>query len=299
MEKKHSDLAHRTLINGLSAIVIAFFIIIGEYGPFRWLFTGAVAAIAATALWEYYQLVKKKALSPAFSIGLVAVILYVFAVFFKTQGPHSFLPSLWQNGPEIILGLTFFACFVYFAINGRSPITNISTSFLGIVYIGVPLALILRVIYFFVFDGKTDPHFEGSWWLLYLIIVTKSADMGGYFVGGSFGRRKLAFKLSPNKTFEGAIGGLAVAIGVSVLLAFLGPFVGHVFLNFTYIQAIILGAIVGIFGQLGDLAESLLKRDAGIKDSNALPGVGGVLDMVDSLLFTSPVVYIFLRIHYT
>ena len=299
MEKKRRDLIYRFLINGLSSILIAFCIVIAEWPYFRGFFAAIVAAITATALWEFYQLVKKKGLSPAYAIGLIAVIFYVFTVFFKTQGPHPLLPSLWQNGPEVILGLAFFACFVHFALTGEKPITNISTSFLGIFYIGVPMALILRVVYFFVFDGQFDPHFEGSWWLLYLIVVTKIADVGAYFIGSSFGRHKLAFKLSPNKTFEGALGGLIAAILMSLFVTWLGKRVGHVFLNLSYLESIWLGATVGILGQIGDLAESLLKRDAGAKDSNTIPGVGGILDMVDSLLFTSPVVYIFLRIHYT
>ncbi|HEY4832651.1 MAG TPA: phosphatidate cytidylyltransferase, partial [Waddliaceae bacterium] len=74
---------------------------------------------------------------------------------------------------------------------------------------------------------------------------------------------------------------------------------GHIFEAFSYLQALWLGVVVGALGQIGDLAESLLKRDANVKDSNSIPGVGGMLDMIDSLLFTAPVVYIFLRIAYT
>lgn len=296
--KPLGDLASRTLINGFSALVLAFCIIFAEGVFFRWLFTGGVALLAATALWEYYELVRKKSLSPAVMIGLVTVVLYVFAVFYKTQGPHPF-ESLWQHAPEIILGLSFLAIFISFALSAKSPIANIATTFWGVVYLGVPLSLVLRIVYFFLYGGGEDPHLQGSWWLFYLIAVTKSADLAGYFVGGRFGKRKLALKLSPNKTLEGAIGGLIAAVGLSLLITYLGKTLGEVFLSLSYLQAAFLGGVVGIVGQLGDLAESLLKRDAGVKDSNTLPGVGGLLDMVDSILFTSPVVYFFLRIHYT
>lgn len=299
MAKAAKDLGVRTLINGLSALLIALLIFLGEIGPLRWVFALAVAAIAATAVWEYDQIVKNKGLSPAIFLSITSVIFYIFAVFFKTQGPHTHLTSLWPHAPEIILGLAFFGCFVHFSVIGKPPITNIATTFLGIVYIGVPLGLFVRVMFFFTFDGMQDPHMQGSWWIIYLVAVTKSADIGGYFVGSHFGKRKLALKLSPNKTLEGALGGLLASMCVSLLICFLGKQFGRIFHEFSYAQFLGLGAVMGILGQIGDLAESFLKRDAGVKDSNSIPGVGGILDMIDSLLFTAPVVYIFLRIIYT
>lgn len=298
-KSKHHDLGMRTLINGASAVLIALFIFLAEYSPLRWIFAAAVATTSAIAVWEYDRLVRKKGLSPAVALSIVAVVLYVFAVFFKTQGPYFFWPSFWSHLPEIILGLAFFGCFVYFAIVGQPPIIHISTTFLGIVYIGVPLALFVRVMYFFTYGGMVDPYLQGSWWIVYLIATTKSGDIGGYFVGSQFGKHKLAFKLSPNKTLEGGLGGLVTSTLMSLFLCFLGKRIGHVFEGFSYIQALWLGGIIGVLGQIGDLAESFLKRDAHVKDSNSIPGVGGILDMIDSLLFTAPVVYIFLRIIYT
>ncbi|NGX61143.1 MAG: Phosphatidate cytidylyltransferase [Chlamydiae bacterium] len=294
--KKNSDLLQRTLVNGLGAMFIALFLFLAEIPPLRWLYAGAVAAIAAVALWEYYQIVRKKGLYPALLLGLISTVLYVFAIFCKTQGPHQFWPSFWQQAPEIILALAFFGCFVYFTVVGKSPILNISTTFLGIVYIGVPLGIFVRIMYFFPDMGNQDLHFRGSFWIIYLIAVTKSGDIGGYFIGRFFGRKKLAHKLSPNKTFEGSIGGLVASTLVSLFLCFLGQEIGGGFIDFTYVQSIYLGLIVGVMGQLGDLAESFLKRDAKVKDSNSIPGVGGILDMVDSLLFSAPVVYMFLKL---
>lgn len=298
-EKKASDLAQRTLINGLSAALIALFIFLAEFSALRWIFTAAVAGISAIAIWEYDQLLKKKNLNPATILGIVATILYIFSIFLKTQAPYPFLTSLWPRLPVVILALAFFGCFVHFTIIPKSPLLNIATTFFGIVYIAIPLSLFVRVMYFFTFNGMQDPRLQGSWWIVYLIATTKSADIGGYFVGSYFGKRKLAHRLSPNKTLEGAIGGLVAAILVSLFLCFLGKKVGHVFDTFSYFQFLWLGGLIGILGQIGDLAESLLKRDAEVKDSNTIPGVGGILDMVDSLLFTAPLVYLFLRIVYT
>jgi phosphatidate cytidylyltransferase len=301
-QKKHHDLPMRTLVYGIITLIMVVLIVLAQTPYIRWVFTGAVAAIAGIALWEFYQLGRKKGLHPAIRLGVVSAICYVFAVFFKMHSPQpllSTLQSFFYHLPEIVLGLAFFACFVYYTFRNLSPILNIANTYLGLVYIAVPLGLIVRIMYFFVFGQQEDNHYRGIWWLVYLIFVTKSADMGGYFVGRLLGKHKLARRLSPNKTYEGAIGGLLCAILVSLLICFLGKTMGHVFAEFSYMQAVWLGAVVGIFGQLGDLAESLLKRDANVKDSNTIPGIGGMLDMIDSLLLSAPVVYMFLRIHYT
>jgi phosphatidate cytidylyltransferase len=114
-------------------------------------------------------------------------------------------------------------------------------------------------------------------------------DTAAYFGGKFLGKHKLFERVSPNKTWEGAIAGFLFAIAAAVVAKY------TLLDYFTMQDAIVLGVIVGIFGQLGDLVESLLKRDAGIKDSSSLiPGHGGVLDRFDSLLFVSPLVYLYL-----
>jgi len=301
-KKKNHDLAARTLVYGAISLVVACLIALAQAPYVRWLFTSAVALIAAVALWEYYQLGKKKGLHPAIQLGVISAILYVFAVFIKMHSSYpqeSVGQSFLYHLPEVVLGLAFFACFVFYTFRNLSPILNIANTYLGIVYIAIPLGLIVRIMYFFVFGKQEDLYYRGVWWLVYLILVTKSADMGGYFIGRFFGKHKLAIRLSPNKTYEGAVGGLLSAVLISLIISCLGKTLGAVFIEFTYVQAIWLGAVIGIFGQLGDLAESLLKRDANVKDSNKIPGIGGMLDMVDSLLLSAPVVYIFLRIYYT
>src|SRR5262249_21766389 len=141
-KSKHHDLPHRTLVNGISVVLIALFIFLAEFHPLRWIFAAAVAACSAVTLWEYYQLVKKKEAEPATALGIVAAVLYVFAVFFQSQGPHIGEP-FWRFAPVVILGVLLFGCFVYFAIVNKSPILNISTTFFGIIYIAVPLGLLV------------------------------------------------------------------------------------------------------------------------------------------------------------
>jgi phosphatidate cytidylyltransferase len=295
---KHHDLGIRTLINGVSAVLVALFIFLVHYPPLQWMFAVAVALITVLAIWEYHGLIKKKGLSSAIYLSLITSAAYIVCVFFKLQGSLVGGAVWWKVAPEIVLALTILGSFVCCAYLGLAPITYVATTFFGLIYIAVPLGLMIQVLFFFRDSRLANPLLEGSWWLIYLIAVTKSADIGAYFIGRTFGRRRLSLKLSPKKTLEGALGGLIASISVSFGICYLGKH-NQVFAEFSYLMALGMGVLIGIVGQLGDLAESFLKRDAGVKDSNTLPGVGGILDIIDSLLFTTPLVYIFLRISYT
>lgn len=297
MSQRFQDLKVRTFINGGSAIVLTILICFGHLSGFNWLFATVVAGIGAIAIWEYCQLLKQKQLFPAVSLSVAGVVLYVYANFFKILGNQSDF-AVWFYLPEIVLGAFFLSCFIFYIIVAEPPIINISTCFFGMFYIGVPLGFFLNTMYFFKLNPQSTGHLEGSWWIIFLLLVTKSSDIGGYFFGSHFGKRKLALKLSPNKTLEGALGGLFVSVLVGLMICFLGKEYGSVFERVTYWQAILIGLTVGCLGQVGDLAESFLKRDAKVKDSNSIPGVGGILDMIDSLLFTTPLVYLFLKITY-
>ncbi len=125
-------------------------------------------------------------------------------------------------------------------------------------------------------------------WLFFLIAVTKATDTFAYFVGKRYGHNYFVPKLSPKKTIEGALGGLAAAIITALLFLPLFP-------HSSWVELSLLGLSLGVAAEFGDLAESLLKRDANIKDSNVLPGFGGVLDIVDSLIFTTPLLYCYLK----
>lgn len=134
-----------------------------------------------------------------------------------------------------------------------------------------------------------------AWTLMALILIVKSCDMGAYFTGMSIGRRKLIPWLSPGKTWEGLAGGVAASAGVAALLAWLSSFPGiGGWLGFPLdpVRALALGAGLALVGQFGDLTVSLFKRDSGLKDaSSRLPGLGGVLDVIDSLIFAAPVAH--------
>jgi phosphatidate cytidylyltransferase len=135
---------------------------------------------------------------------------------------------------------------------------------------------------------------HSAWVVLGILVITKSCDIGAYFTGKTIGRHKLILWLSPGKTWEGLVGGVVTAAALGVLFAYLVTTQGiseapHVM---AWWHGALLGAFLAIAGQTGDLVESLLKRDAGVKDSSSLvPGFGGVLDIIDSLLPAAPVAY--------
>lgn len=137
---------------------------------------------------------------------------------------------------------------------------------------------------------------HSGWWLLAVLAITKSCDIGAYFTGTLIGRHKLIPWLSPGKTWEGLIGGMAAAAGVGALATTFVPNAPSSQDPYWW-EGLILGAVLGLVGQAGDLVASVFKRDAGIKDYSAtLPGFGGVMDILDSPLLVAPVAYWLLKI---
>ncbi|MFM7101704.1 MAG: phosphatidate cytidylyltransferase, partial [Verrucomicrobiota bacterium] len=131
------------------------------------------------------------------------------------------------------------------------------------------------------------------YYVLYFILVTKFSDLGAYCTGSLIGRHKMIPRLSPGKTWEGFGGAIVISTGASVLFAHLaGPHLK----GMTLPHALILGVLLSVAAVVGDLIESLFKREAGVKDSGKLfPGIGGILDLLDSLLFNAPLMYLYLR----
>jgi phosphatidate cytidylyltransferase len=195
--------------------------------------------------------------------------------------------------------LEFYVLFLFASIiilitelfrNKASAIINVAVTFLGILYLGLFSSSILLIRE--IFSESELLYSEGGYLIISIMIAIWICDSAAFFIGSAFGKHKLFPRVSPNKSWEGAIAGFVFAI-VSMIAA------KAIFLDIiTLTDSIIIGTIVGTVGQIGDLVESLVKRDAGVKDSSAIiPGHGGIFDRFDSLLFTAPVVYIYL--HFT
>jgi phosphatidate cytidylyltransferase len=164
-------------------------------------------------------------------------------------------------------------------------IIAISTTLFGLMYVPWLLNFIQKINFF--------PGVDGRYYVLYFILVTKFSDSGAYVVGSLIGRHKMIPRISPGKTWEGFAGAIVVAAGASFLFAY---WAGPRLAGMTPIHSIILGILLAGTAVIGDLIESLFKREAGVKDSGTLfPGMGGILDLLDSLLFNAPLMYLYLR----
>jgi len=178
-----------------------------------------------------------------------------------------------------VLALLFILLMQFKRRDSSGVIVDISTTLFGILYVS----------WFFSFMIKIRYLAGGFGFLVALLLIVKLGDIGAYLIGSRWGKRPLLPHISPKKTVEGSIGGL--------LFSVLGALASKTFLPFGYGQLVMTGVGLGILGQLGDLSESLLKRDCRIKDSSGiLPGMGGILDQIDSLLFTAPVFYFYLSV---
>lgn len=226
--------------------------------------------IAVLCFYEYYSLVRKGKDYAVYLAGAGIASLILFSFYFPERALHFYFPL----GAAFVLAA---------AILSRTEIPNAlyttATSLFGAWYVGGSIGYLIGL-------RKIDSGgITGSDLLLMLFIIIWSGDTAAYFFGKSFGRHQLSV-LSPKKTVEGAIAGLIFSILGAVLCRYW--FVDHI----SVMHALFLGALVGIAGQLGDLCESLLKRSVNVKDSGRiLPGHGGVLDRLDSLLFGAPAMY--------
>ncbi len=237
-----------------------------------------LAVVIYFASKEYVKILEHKGFYPSLKIILVAeAILAVITYFDRVEYVAS------------ALTLCTFAAFMWVLFRGRQPyIANVATTILGFVYCGYfPLHLqLLR-------DMSSPVYHDGLGFVVMMFTSILLTDVGCYYAGTRLGKHKLAPVVSPNKTIEGSIGG-AISAVIGALIV--GAFINLCFVEVQWYVSVIVGLICTVFAQIGDLCESLLKRDAGVKDSgNSLPGHGGFLDRTDSFIFTIPVMYYFCK----
>ncbi len=286
IQKNLTDLKKRFGVSLIAISLIAFLMIFSHNVIIKACLVTLVALLAAVGVWEYGQLAKAKSLKPALVTMIVVAVCEVIAFFLA----HKLM--VFSQMPTIILVVGAVVFFLIHFKEKSEALVHVAVEFFGICYVAVPLSFMLAILYPI---SSTGISWDGRVWLVYLILVTKVSDVAAYFVGRLWGKKLLAPVLSPKKTVEGAVAGFVFAVICSVLFSWAGDFLFPGFFSLPLLGAVFLGSCIGIVGQIGDLAESLLKRDASFKDSNALPGLGGVLDMVDSLLLTAPVVYFYLQ----
>jgi len=240
---------------------------------FDWLCALTAVVFIIAGLYEYFLMLEKKGIKiyKYFGIGMGAVI--PLSIMFRFEPTKS-----WEL-LFIVLALFFILLMQFKRRDSSGVIVDISTTLFGILYVSWFFSFIIKIRYLA----------GGFGFLVALLLMIKLGDIGAYLIGSRWGKRPLMPHISPKKTVEGSLGGLFFSV--------LGALISKPFLPFDYGQLFLVALGLGVLGQLGDLSESLLKRDCQIKDSGSIfPGMGGVLDQIDSLLFTAPVFYFYLSV---
>ena len=261
----------------LTAIVaIPILIYLIGFSP-RWIFYPFLLIVALIGLNEYYRLVL-----PDLS-NFLKLITYIFVTLLFFILSKQFLLVIGLLNLIVIASMLFYL--FSDPLKGEQYLSEVGKIVAGILYICLPIAMLIQIdnkLYLFKYGIR-------GIWVFFLLVVTFANDTGAFYSGKLFGKHKLYESVSPKKTLEGSAGGILFAFFVGI--AFLKIFRLHP-VDFSIIILIFL---LSVAGQVGDLAESMLKRNYNVKDSgDILPGHGGVLDRIDSLLFASPVLYIFL-----
>jgi phosphatidate cytidylyltransferase len=225
-----------------------------------------IGVLIMLGIREMTQILAKLGLNPLLWLAVAGGLILLSGVYLYGDG---------YPGPTItiILFLHLIATVTFYP---RYSLLDGAGTLMGTLYVGL-------LTYLYLLRSLPD----GWVWLIFMLACTWACDTAAYFVGTAFGKRKIAPVLSPKKSLEGAIGGLVGSVLTSYLFAYIYPFL-------SVPKMILLGLLVGVAAEVGDLLESAFKRQAGIKDSSMLiPGHGGILDRIDSSLFTAPLVYYF------
>ncbi len=248
-----------------------------------------IALFGLAGQWEFYRAQEEKGHKVFKQSGLFCGALIFFTSwYFLVLEPGS--SRFVHFGEELVLVFSLLGAFIRLVVvreSNREPITTAALTLLGLLYIPYLFNFVALLAFM---PGHTV---ENRYLLIYLLAVTKFSDVGAYVIGSLIGRHKMIPRISPGKTWEGFAGAIATSLGISVVMVRL---LGWRMPQVSLIDSLILGLLLPLISVVGDLAESVVKRDASIKDSGkTIPGIGGALDLIDSILFTAPVLYFYLQ----
>lgn len=255
----------------VSGIILVAIIITAVFS--RLVFNLAMVLFTVLGLYEFFTMLENKQISIYKYIGIAIGTLIPLSIILR------FEPTKGWEFLFMVLMLLFLFLMQFRRRQSSGVVVGISTTIFGILYVAWFFSFLIKIRYL---DNGTNLFIA-------LLAITKLGDIGAYLVGSCFGKTPFIPAISPKKSVEGALAGLAFSI--------IGAFACRSILGLNYLNLILVGLGLGIIGQLGDLSESLIKRDCQVKDSgNILPGMGGILDAIDSVLFTAPVFYFYLII---
>lgn len=271
----------------LWALIVASVLANSDYGYFA-----LILFVTLVALYEYYHMVKEQG-APVFTLtGILCAAVYLIGSFFylRTHGGEHALDL--EMGVLVAFLFIIFTRQMFRGAAVREPLEAIAYTVFGLLYIPWLFNFVTKIIYLTPRAENGDT--TGQFYLIYLLVVTKFSDMGAYVFGSMFGKHPFAPHISPKKTWEGFAGALfASLLGGCWLYVMMPEKLGAL----RFDDVVILSLVLGLVAVIGDLAESIIKRSTMAKDSShILPGIGGTLDLIDSVLFTAPVMYFYLRL---
>lgn len=277
----------------LSSVVLWTIVLLAIFSENRFVsdyfFLLVMFLLAGAGLIEFYDLARKIGLPCYKGWGIFGGLLLMTATFLYLSGALAVdvKPAEANDFETTFLILFVLGLCIRQFVSKRNPeaIIAIATTLFGLMYVPWLLNFIQKINFY--------PGVEGRFYVLFFILVTKFSDLGAYVTGSLFGKHKMIPRISPGKTWEGFAGAIVISTLVSVGYAAL---TNEKLPNLTTLHAIVLGIVLSSTAVVGDLIESLFKREAGVKDSGRLfPGIGGILDLMDSLLFNAPLMYLYLR----
>src|SRR5216683_2100748 len=280
------------LFRFISTIVLWSVALVIAFSGYEFAFYALICVFGLIALWEFYRMLDHRGL-PNFKITAMicgAVMLGGSFYYFAKMGPARSYD--FEVAVLLFFLLTMFARQLFTRLRHDEPLQTMAYTLFGLLYVLWLFNFITKIVY--LTPRASVGMVTGQFYVLYLIAVTKFSDMGAYLTGSAIGRHLMVPQISAKKTWEGFFGALGFALACSLALFKLMP--GHLSM-LSWAHATVLGLLLGFAAVIGDLAESIIKRSTGVKDSgNLLPGIGGALDLIDSLLFTAPLLFFYLRL---
>ena len=297
-ESKAATLMRR-LASSVVLLVVVFYGLL-EGGPISLFLVGGIIMLLNVAgLLEFYGMVNANGLPRFKWLGLAGGVTLVGTLFVYLSGLAKQQLGEPTTGGAAELELGIFAVLLLallgrrvFAHPAAPSFSMVSHTMLGVLYVSWLLGFLLK-IYFFA--EQAGAGFDPGYCLLFFILTTKCSDIGAYSLGSLIGRHKMIPSVSPAKTWEGFVGAILLSTAAAMVMAdYWGPDrLGGMTLG----HAAALGPVLAVGAVIGDLVESVFKRDSGVKDSGSFfPGIGGILDLLDSLLFNAPLMFLYLRL---
>lgn len=288
MQSPRSTFARR-----LASTLLLWALVLGTVlSGYEQAFFVTIAGLGLLGLWEYFEMLDRRGV-PNFKLtALITAVIFMAGSFFtfRSYGPDKSYD--FEIAVMVIFLLVVFGRQMFRRTRDANPLETMAYTLFGLLYIVWLFNFLTKIVY--LAPRGPDGETTGQFYVLYLLLVTKFSDMGAYLAGSLFGRHKLVPHISPHKSWEGLVGAILLAVGGSFGLWCLIP---DKLEAFGPADLLLLGVLLGIAAVIGDLAESIVKRSTEAKDSGGLlPGIGGVLDLIDSVLFTAPILFFYMRL---